>query len=247
MKKVFILLASSVFAWGSTHETKDNRWLLEMEAGPVWQSRNDAKIPGDTGTKFSLKDFGDGPFLAGRIYMGYRWTEKSEFRALFAPLTLNGNRTLPGAIDFQGKTFAAGVDTQSVYKFNSYRLTYRYRLVENEKWKFWIGFTGKIRDAKVGLTQGATSAEKKDLGFVPLVHFKLQYQISPAWNFDLDGDALAAPQGRAEDIVARVNYEFSPEVSVNLGYRLLEGGADNSTVYTFAFLHYLVAGMQISF
>jgi hypothetical protein len=179
--------------------------------------------------------------------MGYRWTEKSEFRALFAPLTLNGSQTLPGAIDFEGKTFAAGVDTQSVYKFNSYRLTYRYRLVENEKWKFWIGFTGKIRDAKVGLTQGATSAEKKDLGFVPLIHFKLQYQMSPAWIFDLDGDALAAPQGRAEDIVARVNYELSPEVSVNMGYRLLEGGADNSRVYTFAFLHYLVAGMQISF
>lgn len=247
MKKALSLFVSAVFAWGASNELEEKRWFLEMEAGPVWQSRNDARIPGNTGTKFSLKDFEGGPSLSGRVYAGYRWTEKSEFRLLFAPLTVNGSQNLPSAIDFQGNTFSAGTDTQSFYRFNSYRLTYRYRLLENEKWKFWIGFTGKIRDAKISLTQGATSAEKKNIGFVPLLHFRLLYQICPQWTFDLDGDALAAPQGRAEDIVVRLNYELSPAIAVNFGYRLLEGGADNSTVYNFAFLHYLVGGMRISF
>ncbi|MSP18490.1 MAG: hypothetical protein EXR74_02845 [Bdellovibrionales bacterium] len=163
MKKGLILLISTVLAWCSSNKVNQNRWFLEMEAGPVWQSRNEAKIPGTTGTKFSLKDFGGGPFLSGRVYGGYRWTDRSEFRALFAPLTLKGSRNLYSPIDFQNSTFTAGTDTHSVYKFNSYRLTYRYRLVDSDKWIFWIGFTGKIRDAKVSLEQGAISAEKKGL------------------------------------------------------------------------------------
>ena len=80
-------------------------WFLEMEAGPVWQSSNQVSIPGKTGTRFSLKDFGGGPFLSGRVYLGYRWTEQSEFRALFAPLSLKGSRTLDSDINFQNQTF----------------------------------------------------------------------------------------------------------------------------------------------
>lgn len=66
MKKGLILLMSTVVAWGSSNKVNPNRWFLEMEAGPVWQSSNEVKIPGTTGTKFSLKDFGGGPsFLEG--------------------------------------------------------------------------------------------------------------------------------------------------------------------------------------
>ncbi|NBV49673.1 hypothetical protein EBR78_00485 [bacterium] len=107
------------------------RWFTEMEVGPVWQSRNDARIPGTTGTLFSIKEFGSGPFLAGRIYLGYRWTQKSEWRLLFAPLSLKGNRVLDAPISFQGTNFSAGAGTESLFKFNSYRLTYRYRIVED--------------------------------------------------------------------------------------------------------------------
>ncbi len=245
MKKGLILLMSTVVAWGASNKVTQNRWFLEMEAGPVWQSRNEVKIPGTTGTKFSLKDFEGGPFLSGRVYGGYRWTDRSEFRALFAPLTLKGSRNLSSPIDFQNSTFTPGTDTHSIYKFNSYRLTYRYRLVDSDKWIFWIGFTGKIRDATVALEQGTISAEKKSLGFVPLLHFRLLYRVGPEWLLDLDGDALVAPQGRAEDVVVRINYQLNPEITVNVGYRLLEGGADNSRVYAFSFLHYLVAGMRI--
>lgn len=236
------LLITSVSAFSS-----NNPWFVEMEAGPVWQTRNDCRIPGDTGTLFSLKDFGGGPFLAGRIYAGYRWTEKSEFRVLFAPLSLKGSKLLDSPISFQGQNFAAGNTTESLFRFNSYRMTYRYRIVDNETWKVWLGFTAKIRDAEIALTQGSLNAKKSDLGFVPLFHFRVNYQLSSLMTLDLDGDALAAPQGRAEDVVLRLMYQLAPNWRVNLGYRLLEGGADNSKVYTFSFLHYAVAGLQVDF
>jgi len=222
-------------------------WFLQMEAGPVWQTRNDCRIPGDSGTFFSLKEFGGGPFLAGRIYAGYRWTKKSEFRLLFAPLSLKGSHVIDTNILFQDQTFVAGTLTESLFRFNSYRLTYRYKVLNDESWKVWLGFTAKIRDAEISLAQGALTAKKSDLGFVPLLHFRVNYQLGRGLIFDLEGDALAAPQGRAEDVILRLVYEVHPSWYVNVGYRILEGGADNSKVYTFSFLHYAVAGLQIDF
>ncbi|MFM8269264.1 MAG: hypothetical protein ACKN9V_03670, partial [Pseudomonadota bacterium] len=206
----------------------DSKGFLEMETGPVWQSRNDCRIPGNSGTLFSLKDFGKGPFLAGRIYAGYRWTEKSEFRLLFAPLSLKGQKVIDSPITFQDQTFVSGVLTESLFRFNSYRATYRYKILDTSDWKLWIGFTAKVRDAEISLSQASISAKKSDLGFVPLFHFRVIYQVSPKLALDLDGDALAAPQGRAEDIVFRLSYELKPSWRANIGYRLLEGGADNS-------------------
>ena len=46
------------------------RFVVEFEAGPVWQTVNDVQVPNDaTGTRFSLVDMiGNGPWLAGRLY-----------------------------------------------------------------------------------------------------------------------------------------------------------------------------------
>ena len=52
---------------------------------------------------------------------------------------------------FDGQSFAAGVPTRAAYKFNSYRLTYRYTLLCNRCWTLRIGATAKIRDARVQL------------------------------------------------------------------------------------------------
>ncbi|KQC04121.1 MAG: hypothetical protein APR54_08965 [Candidatus Cloacimonas sp. SDB] len=63
----------------------------------------------------------------------------------------------------------------------------------------------------------------------------------------LDGDALAAPQGRAEDVLAAITYDISDQLRLKAGYRILEGGADNDEVYTFALFHYAVLGLIIDF
>ena len=36
-------------------------------------------------------------------------------------------------------------------------------------------------------------------------------------------------------------------LSFKLGYRVLEGGADNDEVFTFALIHYLLAGVSLRF
>jgi hypothetical protein len=63
----------------------------------------------------------------------------------------------------------------------------------------------------------------------------------------LEGDALAAKQGRAEDVLLALLYRLSPKVTVKAGYRIVEGGANVEEVYNFALIHYASLGILIDF
>ena len=71
--------------------------------------------------------------------------------------------------------------------------------------------------------------------------------MSDRWSTVLDADALAAPQGRAEDTAVKMICRFGGRWSATAGYRMVEGGADNDKVYTFAWLHYAVASVRYKF
>jgi hypothetical protein len=226
--------------------------LVSIEAGPTWQSRNDVQIPGDSGTRFSLADLEAGPFYSTRAYLGHKFSGKHELRLLYAPLSAKISSTLGSAVSFAGQDFAAGIATNAVYKFNSYRLTYAYHFEESNDWAFALGFTAKIRDAKIELTQGTTTAKKENVGFVPLLNFQALRNLGDDWRFRFDVDGLAAPQGRAIDAALFAEYTLTNfgaghRLSAFTGYRTVEGGADNDVVYNFAWLHTLVFGIRGDF
>ena len=221
---------------------------IEIEGGPVWQSRNDVRVPNDTGTKFSMRDIqGSGPFAAARVYFDYAFKPKHEFRVLAAPLSVTATGQLSATASFAGKTFAAGQPVEGTYQFNSYRLTYRYRIYEGHRWTWKIGATGKIRDAKIELRQGGVSAVDENVGFVPLLHLDGEYRWNQKWRFNVNMDGLAAKQGRAFDIALKLKYDFARNWTLAAGYRMLEGGADVKEVYAFAWLHYAVASLALRF
>ena len=62
-----------------------------------------------------------------------------------------------------------------------------------------------------------------------------------------DADALAAPQGRAEDVLIAATWRARDTLALRVGYRTVEGGADNDAVYSFAWFHYVVVGLAINF
>lgn len=237
-------------AWscGTRRGWRYRRFQLELEGGPVWQTRNDAAIPGDTGTRFGLDDLtGSGPFPYGRIIADYQVAPRHGVRLMLAPLEINGTGTLDQDVSFDGKDFVAGERTKGTYRFSSYRLTYRYLLGCGCDWSFYVGATGKIRDAKIKLEQDGVSATNSNLGFVPLLHLAFEKRLADKWRFVTDLDGAAAPQGRAFDFSAKVYYDFDDRFSVGLGYRTIEGGADNDSVYTFAWFHQAVVSFAYRF
>ena len=224
-------------------------YILEVEGGPVWQSRNDVEIPNDgTATRFSLIDVvGNGPFLSARLYFTWNVAERHGLRLLLAPLTVSGTGTSDVPLRFAGADFAAGQPIDATYRFNSWRLTYRYRLFDSERWTGWIGFTAKIRDAEVRLEQGATVGKDTDVGFVPLLHLAAEWRFADDWRLSFDADALAGGPGRAEDVALKLVRDLDEQWSLAAGYRTLEGGADVDEVYSFAWLHYAVLSVTRRF
>jgi hypothetical protein len=224
------------------------RFRVEIEGGPVWQTRNDAAIPGDTGTRFPLDEVtGAGPFPYGRITLDYMIAPRHSVRALVAPLEIKKSGRLDRDVSFDGRDFAAGALTRGTFKFNSYRLGYRYLLACGPTWALHVGATAKIRDAKIELEQGAVRGRKTDLGFVPLLHIDFEKRLSQRWRFSADLDGAAAPQGRAFDLALKLYYDLDDRTSVGFGYRTIEGGADNDTAYTFTWLHQALLSLEYRF
>jgi len=142
--------------------------------------------------------------------------------------------------------FPANTFLVSSWTFDSYRLTYRYYVVDDETWQVAVGASLKIREAAISLAGGGLYQVKSDTGFVPLLSFKVAWNFAGPWAVLLDGDALAAPQGRAEDVFLGIRYRFGDAISGRVGYRILEGGGDNANVYNFALVSFLAFGFDVT-
>ncbi len=234
------IVLALLLAPSTSSAQQSRRLIVELEGGPVWQSRNDVRIPNDaSGTRFSLRALtGSGPWPAGRIYVTWRRDESNELRVLVAPLSFTETGSLGRPVEFAGASYAPDVPTAGTYRFNSYRITYRHRVHQGASWTWWVGGTAKIRDALIELRQGATTSRKKDVGFVPLLHLASDWRLSDRWHLTSDVDALAGGPGRAEDVAVKLRYDPGRRWAVAAGYRTVEGGADVDAVYTFAWLHY---------
>jgi hypothetical protein len=47
-------------------------------------------------------------------------------------------------------------------------------------------------------------------------------------------------------VLLAVQYQALERVGLRVGYRLLEGGADNDEVYNFALIHFILIGTTVS-
>jgi len=236
-------LAFAVFA-AIAGSAAGSEWVVDVESGVAASGYNVARIPGDGGTQLSLShqfDLQPEPFIRVRIF--YQLTDSHGLGVLYAPLTLEGQGRVDFPVQFADVTFPGGSDLEALYRFNSYRLTYRYRLLDSASLQADVGVTGKIRDAEIRLEGSGLAASKTDVGFVPLLYLRADWRFAPAWSLLLEADALAAPQGRAEDALLAFTWSLDPHWRIKAGYRILEGGADNAEVYNFSLIHYGVVGI----
>ena len=221
--------------------------FVNLESGAFFTDINDIRN-GNNGTLFSLKnDFQTpvSPFLKLRV--GYLSNGKNHFSFLFAPLKIVETGTIEKDILFDGKNFKANIPIEVVYKFNSYRFTYNRRIISKDNFKFGLGLSAKIRDAGVSLKNKELLSENFSIGFVPLINLLTNWDISQKMGVDFFGEVIAASKGRAIDLSLSGRYSFSKNLQGNIGYRLLEGGANGTNRYNFIQLHFIFASLNYSF
>jgi len=243
---ISVMLATLVLSVAVESANAD--WSIDIESGLAYSGYNDVRISGNTGTDISLsEDLEAESTEFVRLRLSIDLGDRHQLSFLVAPLTFESSGTIDRDVDFNGVRFGANIPLNSVYRFDSYRVTYQYTWLRKEGMKAGIGFTGKVRDASISLDNGSVSSEKANTGFVPLINFSFDWRFASRIGLIFEGDALAAPQGRAEDVLFAVYGNPSSQVRLRLGYRVLEGGADNDEVYTFALVHYLSVGVTWSF
>jgi len=241
---LIVLVAAAA---ASAQTATPGRVGLTVEGLGVWQQRNDVRIPPDTGTEFSLVELiGSATRPWVRVEATVDVTQRQQVRLTYAPLQLTGRGAPTMPIAFAGTVFAPA-PTDAVYKFNSYRATWSYRVHHGRTWTWRLGFTGFVRDARVALIQSDRATEDTDIGFVPLGHVSADARLAERWSAALVLDGSAAPQGRAIDFAATLEYRPRPRWKVFGGYRTIEGGADVDAVYAFAWLNAIVTGIGVRF
>lgn len=223
-------------------------FAVEAETGLAIPGYNDVRIPNnDSNTRFSLKDDLDlSPTLHTRLNLHLKLNPRHQVSLLATPLTLKAEGKFDRNVRYQNTTFLVGEPIEGTYRFDSYRLQYRYFLPKEFYGLRAIGASMKIRDAEIALeTTGNKKATKTDTGLVPLLSLNAGYRINPQWDIVLEAEGLASPYGRAEDVFLGAKYDLKDKLALKAGYRFLEGGSDIDKVYTFSAVHYLVLGFVI--
>jgi hypothetical protein len=217
---------------------------FRTEVGSVETRYNVVKIPTTGGTEIRLPTRGSQ--FAYRFYLHHAFSENWDVRFMFAPLTAKYEFTPTKNVTFNGTDFSPGRATVLTYQFNSYRLGARYQWLNTEQFKSRVGFIAKWREAFTKVQQDSTVNMFSGDGFVPLAHFSLEWW---PWeqafvNFDVDG--LGSVQGRAIDALLEIGYRPEEWLQAALGHRIVEGGANNDRLYTFAQFNYWLASVTVS-
>jgi len=242
---ILLLLAIPVF----TPVFSQHGWEIRLMPQAAFGTKNTLQRPGDQGTRFSLdKEFNrknEGVF-SPRLELEYT-VKRHHLIATAAWLQNRFNGTSPQNIYYNEVLFGAGTEIDAHYRFDTYRLGYRYRIVDSPALAFELGATVLFRDAVISLRNPEHKSSYSNVGVAPLLSYLLEWQAAERFSLLTYGDAFAVKAGRAEDIFAGIKYSFSPILSGRAGYRFLEGGSDGDRIYTMAAFHYLSFGLGIRF
>ncbi len=206
-----------------------------FELGVAQNTKNEFQIPNNSGTAFSLPN-NSVPY--GRFEGVWNMKPSHALRLVIAPFEIENEITSSTPLLFENQNFAANTPTTVGFKFNSYRLGYLYNFHNSERWTWTLGATLKARDASIYVEQNGVQEKFTDFGFVPLLYLGARYQLSTDWFFHFNLDGAGSPQGRAIDALSEFQYTYREQSQIGIGFRWLDGGADNEKIKNFATIQY---------
>jgi hypothetical protein len=220
---------------------------FSIEGGGVRSLYNLQRSPGDGGSTFDLASSFDESTFFYRLNFKMKTQKNSGVRVLYAPLKIEGSYRYDRDIEFEEETFSQNEKIETLYQFNSYRVSYFWNLKNSKKFLMDLGGTLKVRDAKVRLKQGSKKEMIENIGFVPLIYLYGEYRFDGISFVSFDFDGLVAPQGRAVDAGLFYGLSFSKNLRASLGWRILEGGADNKKVFNSALFQFYSMRLEFIF
>ena len=243
---LMLTTACSMSARDTTREWE--RYGVEVEGGGIWQGNNDVGVPGTTGTRFSMAQLvGRGPDAYARLGLGYSFNPVHDLRFVWAPLSMSGTGALDQTTQFAGQTFAAGVPTTARYRLDSYQLTWRARVHEDETWDWHAGLSGRYVDGGADLSQAGLAANYSDGGFLPLLHLDGRARLSQNWSAVFDADAGGVSQRRMLDFTLQLRTFLDEDWELGVGYRGIQAWFESPEAFNQPWLHAALVSLSYRF
>ena len=167
-------------------------------------------------------------------------------KVLYAPLEINQSGKFSKDITYEGEVFSKSNTTNVLYKFNSYRLTYRYQWMDGSILKTYIGFTGKLGTQKLEVESNRSFEILFKCRLCSPHLFKSRLESFKLADFILEMDALGASQAAIEGAF-KTRLTMSNSLGASLGHRVLEGGADNDKLYTWSLISFTFCILGLDF
>lgn len=235
------LLAGSVLAavapLARAESPQDHFWAQLEYFVPAIESsaRLDATDPRLRGTKLSLEgDLGlrahkGTPYALLGARLGDRWRLEFEYYAL----RRSGSRTIGRDVQWDDRTFPISTRLDASFESTIYRLTAGWSFLRSPQGEAGVAIGLHTTDFKLSLAGqaaiGATAAltaDRRDQ-FVPLptVGVYGTYALTPEWMLRGRVDFLPLRSDRYEgsltNLMAAVDWRFAKNLSVGVGYRLV--------------------------
>jgi hypothetical protein len=154
----------SLFLFGLLPLYSQAQLKIGVESGLIFSQYNDVRVPNndqEQGTLFSFNDdfTPDDPGVFVRVEVAYLINQKHTVEIVAAPLAVEYKDATLDNIDFAGSNFS-GDKIDGRYEFNTYRLGYRYRLVQKPTFTFDLGASLLVRDARIALIPGRAGSRR---------------------------------------------------------------------------------------
>ncbi len=240
-----IELSFSGFFDGNRHPREPSdfeaKYRTVFEFGPVVQDKNIVRSPND-GLVVDLEALESEFHMTARMIVDYRINDRHELRFWYGPM---------GMTDFASPTqpFTIGQTTfdpndgngeifDSNYRWWDVRGTWRYRLVDNERWTVKAGlgiqysrteFEVEQRTMVPGPVNAASHAEESV--FSPTLHLAADLHLNHKWSIGAEYDGAWTEYEGYDNLGVFVRYQATQLWDLAVGGRIIRGKLDRPNLY----------------
>lgn len=166
--------------------------------------------------------------LLEQFSLAFRPGKKHKFRIAYEPISYSASTALARTIDFDGQTFASGVEVATSIDWKSYKIGYEYDFIYRPSW--FVGVITEIRYDNVSVSMSSLPATGRTSVRTPFPMIGGIVRLYPLSDVSLTAEAtgmtlpgrvraLTGYDGHAFDLDFYATFNFSNNFAVRSGYR----------------------------
>ena len=165
--------------------------------------------------------------ILGKLRLGERWRIEGEYFAL----NRSGSRAINKTINWGGNTYPIGITVNSEFDSDIYRLSAGYSFIKSTEAELGVALGLHVTDFTMSLA-GANVARRTGDALAPLptIGFYGSYAFTPRWllsgRVDIFSFSYNEFDGSLVNAVAAVDYRFTRNFGIGLGYRYVDYDLD---------------------